>query len=152
MKRWSPCTADAVFYPPDVSEVRGTAAIRAYYTDWFAAMTITDAKVEATYATSGDLSFGHGSGNRHDEEPKAGGAPQTVTVRITAMAKKVGGTWKYLVDHGIRSAPPGRPRRSSSAPALLSRRHRKTTELSDTGPRPHLGPSCVYGQVLGVGI
>ncbi len=40
-------------------------------------------------------------------QPKAGGAPQTVTVRVTAVAKKLGGKWKYLADHA--SAPLAEP-------------------------------------------
>jgi ketosteroid isomerase-like protein len=91
-------------------EARGTVGIRKYYTDWFAAMTITEAKIDSTYTTSGDLSLGYGTGTVI-MQPKAGGAPQTVTVRITAVAKKVDGKWQYFADHG--SAPlPQQPRSS----------------------------------------
>jgi uncharacterized protein (TIGR02246 family) len=95
---------DAVYYPPDAFELRGTAAIRKSYTDWFAAMTIPEAKIESAYTTSGDLSLGYGTATV-TMQPKAGGAPQTVTVRVTAVAKKVGGKWKYLVDHASAPLP-----------------------------------------------
>jgi uncharacterized protein (TIGR02246 family) len=95
---------DAVYYPPDAFEVRGAAAIRKAYTDWFAAVTIPDARIESTYTTSGDLSLGYGTATL-TMQPKAGGAPQTMTVRVTAVAKKVGGRWKYLADHASAPLP-----------------------------------------------
>jgi uncharacterized protein (TIGR02246 family) len=95
---------DAVYYPPDAFEARGTAAIRKAYTDWFAAMTLAEARIESTYTTSGDLSLGYGTATV-TMQPKAGGAAQTVTVRVTAVAKKVGGAWKYLADHASAPLP-----------------------------------------------
>ncbi len=52
---------EAVYYPPDVFEARGKDAIRKVYAAWFAAVTITQAKIDSTYTTSGDLSLGHGT-------------------------------------------------------------------------------------------
>jgi uncharacterized protein (TIGR02246 family) len=95
---------DAVYYPPDAFELRGTAAIRNYYTDWVGAMTIQDVRFASTYTTSGDLSLGYGTATV-TMQPKAGGAPQTMTVRVTAVAKKVGGQWKYLADHASAPLP-----------------------------------------------
>src|SRR5215207_8944648 len=80
------------------------AAIRKAYTDWFAAVTIPDARIESTYTTSGDLSLGYGTATL-TMQPKAGGAPQTLTVRVTAVAKKVGGKWMYLADHASAPLP-----------------------------------------------
>jgi len=96
--------ADAVYYPPDSFEARGTAGIRKAYTEWFAAVTIAEARIESTYTTSGDLSLGYGTATL-TMQPKTGGAPQTVTVRVTAVAKKVGGKWKYLADHASAPLP-----------------------------------------------
>jgi uncharacterized protein (TIGR02246 family) len=95
---------DAVYYPPDVFEARGTAGIRKAYAAWFAAVTITEAKIESTYTTSGDLSLGHGTATV-TMQPKAGGPPQTMTVRVTAVAKKVGGKWMYVADHASAPLP-----------------------------------------------
>jgi len=95
---------DAVYYPPDAFELRGTAAIRKAYADWFATVTIPDARIESTYTTSGDLSLGYGTATV-TMQPKSGGAPQTVRVRVTAVAKKVGGQWKYLADHASAPLP-----------------------------------------------
>jgi uncharacterized protein (TIGR02246 family) len=95
---------DAVYYPPDSFELRGTAAIRKSYTDWFAAMTIPEATFDTTYTTSGDLALGYGTATV-TMQPKAGGPPQTMKVRVTAVAKKVGGQWKYLADHASAPLP-----------------------------------------------
>jgi uncharacterized protein (TIGR02246 family) len=97
--------ADAVYYPPEEQELRGTTAIRKSYTDWFAAMTITDARIDSTYATSGDLSVGWGTATV-TMQPKAGGAPQTLTVRVTAAAKLINGKWQYIADHASAPMPP----------------------------------------------
>lgn len=90
--------------PPDAFELRGAAAIRKSYTDWFAAMTVRDAKFDSTYTTSGDLSLGYGTATV-TVEPKAGGAPETMKLRVTAVAKKVGGQRKYLADHASAPLP-----------------------------------------------
>ncbi len=95
---------EAVYYPPDVFEARGKDAIRKVYAAWFAAMTITQAKIDSTYTTSGDLSLGHGTATV-TMQPTAGGAPQTMTVRVTAVAKKVGGKWMYVADHASTPLP-----------------------------------------------
>jgi uncharacterized protein (TIGR02246 family) len=94
--------ADAVYFPPDTQELRGNAAIKKSYAEWFGAMTITDAKIDSTYQTAGDLSIGYGLATV-TMQPKSGGAPQTFTVRVTAAAKKINGKWQYIADHA--SAP-----------------------------------------------
>ena len=95
---------EAVYYPPDVFEARGKDAIRKVYAAWFAAVTITQAKIDSTYTTSGDLSLGHGTATV-TMQPTGGGAPQTMTVRVTAVAKKVGGKWMYIADHASAPLP-----------------------------------------------
>jgi uncharacterized protein (TIGR02246 family) len=97
---------DAVLYTPDEMESRGTAAIRASYTNMLSGMTITDAEVNAQYQTSGDLSVGYGTATL-TMVPKGGGSPTRMTVRITAAAKKIGGKWLYVADHA--SVPAGPP-------------------------------------------
>ena len=99
---------DAVLYAPDSMEARGTAAIRAAYEGLVGANTITNAAITSTYQTSGDLSSGWGTATL-TLTPKAGGAPQTMTVRVTAVAKKVNGKWLYIADHASVPMPPGPP-------------------------------------------
>jgi ketosteroid isomerase-like protein len=89
-------------------EARGTAAIRAAYEGLVGANKITNAAITSTYQTSGDLSSGWGTATL-TLTPKAGGAPQTMTVRVTAVAKKVNGKWLYVADHASVPMPPGPP-------------------------------------------
>ena len=96
---------DAVLYAPDSMEARGTAAIRALYSEMFAANTVSNASITATYQTSGDLSTGWGTAAL-TMTPKAGGAAQTFSVRVTAVAKKVNGKWLYVADHASVPAGP----------------------------------------------
>jgi uncharacterized protein (TIGR02246 family) len=95
---------DAVYYPPDMFELRGTEAIRKSYADWFGAMTITAAKIDSTYQNAGDVSVGWGTATL-TMQPKAGGAAETVTVRVTAVAKKIAGKWQYILDHASAPMP-----------------------------------------------
>jgi uncharacterized protein (TIGR02246 family) len=97
---------DAVLYPPDAMEARGTAAIRASYTGMLSDSTVSNASIDAVYQTVGDLSTGFGTATL-TMTPKAGGAPQTMTVRVTAVVKKIDGKWLYLADHA--SVPAGPP-------------------------------------------
>lgn len=96
---------DAVLYTPDSMEARGTAAIRAAYEGLVGANKITNASITSTYQTSGDLSSGWGTATL-TLTPKAGGAPQTMTVRVTAVAKKMNGKWLYVADHASVPMPP----------------------------------------------
>ena len=97
---------DAVLYTPDSMEARGTAAIRALYTQMFAANTVSNPSFNTTYQTSGDLSTGWGTATL-TFTPKAGGAAETVTVRVTEVVKKINGKWLYVADHA--SVPVGPP-------------------------------------------
>jgi uncharacterized protein (TIGR02246 family) len=105
---------DAVLYPPDAEEARGTAAIRQAYEDMFGAMKVTDAKIDSQYQTSGDLSVGYGTATL-TMVPKAGGAPQTMTVRVVAAVRKINGKWLYIADHA--SVPAGPPPEAEAKPA-----------------------------------
>jgi uncharacterized protein (TIGR02246 family) len=90
---------DATFYPVGgMDEVKGAAAIRKYYDQWLSQITITDAAIAATYDTVGDLSLGHGTATL-SYSPKGGGSPLVVTVRVTAVARRINGKWLYTVDH-----------------------------------------------------
>jgi uncharacterized protein (TIGR02246 family) len=95
---------DAVYYPPDMMAAKGRDAIRKAYADWLGATTVTDAKFDSTYSTSGDLSYAFGTATV-TMQPKEGGAAQTVTVRVTEIAKKIGGKWHYVVDHASAPLP-----------------------------------------------
>jgi uncharacterized protein (TIGR02246 family) len=99
---------DAVLYAPDSMEARGTAAIRALYTEMLAANTVSNPSFNTTYQTSGDLSTGWGTVTL-TFTPKAGGAPQTMTVRVTAVTRKINGTWLYVADHASVPLPAGPP-------------------------------------------
>lgn len=99
---------DAVLYPPDALEARGTAAIRASYTEMLGAMTINEATIDSKYQTSGDVSIGFGKATL-TMTPKGGGSPQIVSVRVTAVARKIGGKWLYVVDHASAPMPPPPP-------------------------------------------
>jgi uncharacterized protein (TIGR02246 family) len=99
---------DAVLYAPDVMEARGTAAIRALYAAMLGANKISSASITSTYTTVGDLSVGYGTATL-TFTPKAGGPSQPMTVRVTAVAKKIGGKWLYVADHAsvpMMAAPP----------------------------------------------
>jgi uncharacterized protein (TIGR02246 family) len=95
---------DAVLYAPDSMEARGTEAIRAVYQGLLGPNTVSNATINATYQTSGDLSTGWGTATM-TLTPKAGGPPQTIVVRVTEVTKKVNGKWLYVADHA--SVPMG---------------------------------------------
>jgi uncharacterized protein (TIGR02246 family) len=105
---------DAVIYPPDAMEARGTAAIRAMYTGMLSDSTISNVSIKAAYQTVGELSIGFGTATM-TMTPKAGGAPETMTVRVTAAVKKINGKWLYTVDHA--SVPAGPPPADAAKPA-----------------------------------
>ena len=98
---------DAVLYTPDAMEARGTAAIRASYTEMFTTNTVSNASINATYQTSGDLGTGWGTATL-TLTPKVGGSPQIVTVRVTAVGKKINGKWLYVADHASVPMGPAR--------------------------------------------
>jgi uncharacterized protein (TIGR02246 family) len=97
---------DATMYPPDALEARGTDAIRKSYTDMLGAMTVTEAVFDCTYKIVGDTAYGFGIATV-TMQPKAGGAPQAMKVRVTEIGKKLNGKWVYVVDHA--SAPMAPP-------------------------------------------
>jgi uncharacterized protein (TIGR02246 family) len=100
---------DAVMYAPDAMESHGTAAIRAGYTNMLGAMTVLDATMDTHYETVGDLSVGYGTATL-TMQPKAGGggAPSKMTVRVTAVAKRINGKWLYIADHASIPAGPAK--------------------------------------------
>jgi uncharacterized protein (TIGR02246 family) len=97
---------DAVMYPPDTMEAKGSDAIRENYKNFLAAMTIRDAALTDThYETHGDTSIGRGR-YALSLVPKAGGDPVQMEGRFTAVGKKIGGKWLYVVDHASSPLPP----------------------------------------------
>jgi uncharacterized protein (TIGR02246 family) len=100
---------DAVLYPPDMMEARGSAAIRKALADLLASGKITDMNVAGTYHTSGDLSISVGRVTL-TMAPKGGGAPVKMEVRGTTVARRIGGKWLIVVDHASVPLPPGPPR------------------------------------------
>src|SRR5262245_51172346 len=77
---------DAVVYPPDAMEVRGTAAIRKSWEGLFKAVTINDGKITAVYETSGDVAVGWGRFTM-TVTPKAGGPQEKWEGRAMSVAK-----------------------------------------------------------------
>ena len=78
---------DAVLYTPEAMEARGTAAIRTAYTEMFTTNTVSNASINSTYQTSGDLATGWGTATL-TLTPKVGGSPQIITVRVTAVGRR----------------------------------------------------------------
>jgi uncharacterized protein (TIGR02246 family) len=95
---------DAVLYTPGVLEAKGTDAIRKEYTGMLGAFTIKDAKIDCVYETHGDVSMGWGRFSM-TAVPKAGGAPETWSGRVTAITKRINGKWVYTVDHASMPMP-----------------------------------------------
>ena len=90
---------DAVLWAPDAPPAKGVEAIRKSYSDLLAANTVTNAALTNThYQMCGDLSMGWGEFTL-SLSPKSGGNPTTASGRFTAVAKKEGGKWVYIVDH-----------------------------------------------------
>jgi len=73
-------------------------------------MTINEATIDSQYQTSGDFSVGFVTSTLK-MTPKGGGSPQIVSVRVTAVARKIGGKWLYVVDHASAPLPPPPPAR-----------------------------------------
>jgi len=97
--------SDAVLYPPDVMSAEGSDAIREGWKQFLDAFEVQDAEYHGTYETQGNLSAGWGTW-KLVVVPKAGGEPMTMEGRATAVAKKIGGEWKYIADHASVPLPP----------------------------------------------
>jgi len=54
-----------------------------------------------------DLSVGYGTATL-TMVPKTGGSPTQMTVRVTDVARKIGGKWLYLADHASVPAGPAK--------------------------------------------
>jgi len=90
---------DAVLWAPDAAPAKGEEAIRKSYSDLLAANTVTNASLTNThYQMCGDLSIGWGEFTL-SFSPKSGANPTILSGRFTAVAKKEGGKWRYVVDH-----------------------------------------------------
>jgi uncharacterized protein (TIGR02246 family) len=100
---------DAVLYPPDGMEARGSDAIRAHLAPMFASNTLRDVKIDGErYETRSDISTGWGRFTM-TLVPKTGGEPVTFGGRFTAVAKRTGGRWFYIVDHASAPLPAPAP-------------------------------------------
>jgi uncharacterized protein (TIGR02246 family) len=105
---------DAVIYPPDAMEVRGTEAIRKSWEGLFKTVTVNDGKIEAVYETTGNISVGWGRFSM-TVTPKAGGPQEKWEGRAMSVAKKINGKWLYVADHASMPMPPP-PGATKSAP------------------------------------
>ena len=90
-------------------EARGTAAIRASYAEMLGAMTINEATIDCAIPDVGRCVRRVRQGDVDHDAPKGGGSPQIVSVRVTAVARKIGGKWLYVVDHASAPMPPPPP-------------------------------------------
>lgn len=101
---------DAVRWLPNAPVATGEKAIRESYAGLLAANTVTGATLANTYdQTSGNLSVGWGDFTL-TLSPKAGGSPVSLTGRFSAIARKVGAKWVYVVDHTSAHPAPSPPR------------------------------------------
>src|SRR5207248_8534514 len=90
---------DAVLYPPDAMEARGTEAIRASYGGMMSNFSVQEFNItEAHSETHGDVSIGWGKWTL-TLAPKAGGEPMHMEGRFTDVSKKIHGHWLYVADH-----------------------------------------------------
>ena len=106
---------DAVLWAPDAPPAKGEEAIRKSYSDLLAANTVTNASLTNThYQMCGNLSIGWGEFTL-TLSPKSGGNPTILSGRFTAVAKKEGGKWRYVVDHA--SANPAASPAPSPSPS-----------------------------------
>ncbi len=101
---------DAVLWGPNAPPAKGREAIRATFAGLLAANTVTGARfVEPHYESLGALSLAWGDFEL-TQAPKAGGDAVVVTGRYSAVAKKEGGRWVYVMDHASpHPAPPSQP-------------------------------------------
>jgi len=98
-------SADAVAWFPDMSEARGTDAIRAAYKGLLDANRITAAKLSDTvYRTQGSRAVGWGKFSL-TLQPKAGGNPVAMAGRYSAVFEKRGKDWVFVVDHASNEPP-----------------------------------------------
>jgi hypothetical protein len=73
--------------------------------------------------------------------PKAGGAPQTMTVRVTTGVKKINGKWLYVVDHA--SVPAGPPPGEVSDPTPTAVGPDFSRTIGRTTVRPYCGTPSI---------
>lgn len=97
---------DAVLWLPGGPAARGEKAIRDAYAGLLDANTVSAVALTDThYETWQSLAVGWGHFSM-TLQPKAGGAPVTMTGRFTSVSKKVDGKWKYVADHASDDPPP----------------------------------------------
>ncbi|HEX9303494.1 MAG TPA: SgcJ/EcaC family oxidoreductase [Thermoanaerobaculia bacterium] len=108
--------ADAVMYPPDEVQAKGTDAIRASYQKMLSTMNVKDMQLNYdAFRQAGNTSWASGRFTM-TMEPKSGGAAQTMEGRFTSVAERKNGKWMYVSDHAsVPMAPPPPP--TSAAPA-----------------------------------
>ncbi len=97
---------NAVVWVSGAPLATGSKEIRAAYEGYFAAYTVKDAEIkEIGSETIGNKSVAWGT-YQLTVVPKAGGNPVTATGRYTEVAKRVGATWVYTVDHASDDPAP----------------------------------------------
>jgi uncharacterized protein (TIGR02246 family) len=98
--------SDAVLWLPATPEARGAKAIHDGYAGFLGTYTVTDVSIsDAHYETVQNVGMASGHFVM-TLQPKAGGAPTIMGGRFSSVAKKVDGTWRYVVDHASVEPPP----------------------------------------------
>lgn len=97
---------DAVMWFPGGGMVKGRAAIRKGYADYFAAYTIKDASLDDMgHVDAGDAITSWGT-FKIVMVSKADGTAVTEHGRFTDVSRKVDGQWMYAVDHASDDPTP----------------------------------------------
>jgi uncharacterized protein (TIGR02246 family) len=100
-------TKDAVAYYPE-GEFKGKEAIEKNWAQFFDMFQVKEFKMEGDYRVFGDTSSGWGTW-KMVMTSKKDGKEQEVKGRFTEVAKRVGGNWRFLVDHASVALPPPAP-------------------------------------------
>ncbi|MEO8998878.1 MAG: nuclear transport factor 2 family protein [Rhodanobacter sp.] len=97
---------DAVMWFPGGGMVKGRAAIRQGYADYFAAYSIRDASLDDMgHVDAGDAKTSWGT-FKIVMVSKADGKSVTERGRFTDVSRKVNGHWMYAVDHASDDSTP----------------------------------------------
>ena len=91
---------DAVVYPVDAPELKGSKAIGQYFFEFLSKFKVKEARFTDTgREVEDDLAVSWGRFSLV-VEPKAGGDEQKLEGRFTGVARKKDGVWRYVADHG----------------------------------------------------
>jgi len=101
---------DAVMFVPGEATAQGLDAVRKAYAEMLGANTVTAATISNThYQPAGEFALGWGEFTLK-MKPKSGtGDASTMAGRFSAVAKKEGGKWVYMIDHASEAVDAKKP-------------------------------------------